>query len=123
MGRWSLRPGGGHQFAVPARLDADDAEAVLSVVVRDALDEARQNFLRRCPFSIHAYRNVCRNFIVLAHNLVIVPIGLVVFAIPIDWHVLEPLHNQWGEQLPDFHGKCSSILKPGELSAISMRAP
>lgn len=41
------------------------------------------------PFSIHAYRNVCRNFIVLAHNLVIVPIGLVIFAIPIDWHVLE----------------------------------
>ena len=41
------------------------------------------------PFSIHAYRNVCRNFIVLAHNLVIVPIGLVFFAIPIDWHVLE----------------------------------
>jgi ABC-type polysaccharide/polyol phosphate export permease len=41
------------------------------------------------PFSIHAYRNVCRNFIVLAHNLVIVPIGLVVFAIPIDWRVLE----------------------------------
>ncbi len=41
------------------------------------------------PFSIHAYRNVCRNFIVLAHNLVIVPIGLVIFAIPIDWHILE----------------------------------
>jgi ABC-type polysaccharide/polyol phosphate export permease len=41
------------------------------------------------PFSIHAYRNVCRNFIVLAHNLVIVPIGLVIFAIPIDWHTLE----------------------------------
>ncbi len=41
------------------------------------------------PFSIHAYRNVCRNFIVLAHNLIIVPIGLVVFRITIDWHVLE----------------------------------
>ena len=41
------------------------------------------------PFSIHAYRNVCRNFIVLAHNLIIVPIGLVVFRIPIGWHVLE----------------------------------
>jgi ABC-type polysaccharide/polyol phosphate export permease len=41
------------------------------------------------PFSIHAYRNVCRNFIVLAHNLVIVPIGLVVFAIPLNWHSLE----------------------------------
>src|SRR5438105_2655551 len=41
------------------------------------------------PFSIQAYRNVCRNFIVFAHNLVIVPIGLVVFAIPFDWYVLE----------------------------------
>jgi ABC-type polysaccharide/polyol phosphate export permease len=41
------------------------------------------------PFSIHAYRNVCRNFIVLAHNLIIVPIGLVVLRIPLNWHVLE----------------------------------
>src|SRR5581483_3807610 len=30
------------------------------------------------PFSIHAYRVVCRNLIVLGHNLLIVPIGLVV---------------------------------------------
>src|SRR5258708_11677042 len=41
------------------------------------------------PFSIHAYRNVCRNFIVLAHNLVIVPFGLVFFAIPVNWRILE----------------------------------
>ena len=40
-------PDGGHQFAVPARLDADYAEAVLGVVVSDAFDEARQNFLGR----------------------------------------------------------------------------
>jgi ABC-type polysaccharide/polyol phosphate export permease len=40
------------------------------------------------PFSIHAYRNVCRNFIVLAHNLVIVPLGLAIFSIPITWDVL-----------------------------------
>jgi hypothetical protein len=40
-------PHGGHQFAVPARLDAENAEAVLGVVVSDALDEARQNFLGR----------------------------------------------------------------------------
>jgi hypothetical protein len=38
---------GGHQFAVPARLDADNAEAVLGVVVSDELDEARQNLLGR----------------------------------------------------------------------------
>jgi len=40
------------------------------------------------PFSIQAYRNVCRNFIVFAHNLVIVPIGLLAFAMPLDWYVL-----------------------------------
>ncbi len=41
------------------------------------------------PFSIHAYRVVCRNFFVFAHNLVIVPVGLVIFAIPVDWHLVE----------------------------------
>ena len=40
------------------------------------------------PFSIQAYRNVCRNFIVLAHNLLIVPLGLAIFSIPITWDVL-----------------------------------
>ena len=37
----------GHQFAVAARLDAQDAEAVLGVVEGDALDEAGQHFLGR----------------------------------------------------------------------------
>jgi len=41
------------------------------------------------PFSIHAYRVVYRNLFVFAHNLVIVPLGIVVFGIPIDWHVIE----------------------------------
>src|SRR5439155_14140475 len=41
------------------------------------------------PFSIHAYRNVCRNLIVLAHNFIIVPVLLALFRIPLDWHVLE----------------------------------
>lgn len=41
------------------------------------------------PFSIHAYRVVCRNFIVFAHNLVIVPLGLVIFRVPVDWHLIE----------------------------------
>jgi ABC-type polysaccharide/polyol phosphate export permease len=40
------------------------------------------------PFSIHVYRSVCRNFIVLAHSLLIVPIGIVIFSIPVDWNVL-----------------------------------
>jgi ABC-type polysaccharide/polyol phosphate export permease len=43
------------------------------------------------PFSIHAYRVVCRNFMVFAHNLAIVPIGMIVFQIPLDWHFFEAL--------------------------------
>jgi ABC-2 type transport system permease protein/lipopolysaccharide transport system permease protein len=42
----------------------------------------------RVPFSVYAYRSVFRNFIVLAHNMVIVPIGIAVFLIPVDWHLL-----------------------------------
>jgi ABC-2 type transport system permease protein/lipopolysaccharide transport system permease protein len=41
------------------------------------------------PFSIHAYRVVCRNFIIFAHSLVLVPIGLVAFRIPVGWRVVE----------------------------------
>jgi ABC-type polysaccharide/polyol phosphate export permease len=41
------------------------------------------------PFSIHAYRGVCRNLIVLAHSFVIIPVVLLVFPQPLDWHVLE----------------------------------
>ena len=37
----------GDQVAVAARLDAENAEAVLGVVERDALDKARQHFLGR----------------------------------------------------------------------------
>jgi hypothetical protein len=35
----------GHHIAMPARLGAQNAEAVLVIVVGDALDEARQNLL------------------------------------------------------------------------------
>jgi len=42
----------------------------------------------RLPFSIHAWRNVCRNLIVLAHNMVIVPFVLVLFGVHIGWSVL-----------------------------------
>ena len=41
------------------------------------------------PFSIHAYRVVCRNLIVLGHNLLIVPIGMVVLHIPVHWEIFE----------------------------------
>ena len=35
----------GHHIAMPARLGAQNAEAVLGIVVGDALDEAGQHFL------------------------------------------------------------------------------
>jgi ABC-type polysaccharide/polyol phosphate export permease len=41
------------------------------------------------PFSIHAYRCVCRNFLVLAHNLAIVPLGMLVLDIPLSWRAFE----------------------------------
>jgi ABC-2 type transport system permease protein/lipopolysaccharide transport system permease protein len=40
------------------------------------------------PFSVYVYRNVCRNFIVFAHNLAIVPFGYLIFPLPIDWEIL-----------------------------------
>jgi ABC-type polysaccharide/polyol phosphate export permease len=40
------------------------------------------------PFSIHAYRTVYRNLLVLGHNSVIVPIGILIFGVPIDWHII-----------------------------------
>ena len=36
----------GHDVTMSARLGAQNAEAVLSIVVGDALDEASQHFLR-----------------------------------------------------------------------------
>ena len=36
---------GGHQLAVAARLDANNAEPVLPVVIGHALDKTSQNFL------------------------------------------------------------------------------
>ena len=41
------------------------------------------------PFSAHAYRSVCRNFLILAHNLVLLPFGVIAFTIPINWSILE----------------------------------
>jgi homopolymeric O-antigen transport system permease protein len=42
----------------------------------------------RMPFSIHAWRTVFRNVIVLAHNMVIVPVVLIVFDVPVGWSVV-----------------------------------
>lgn len=60
------------------------------------ISEGCETFLREAvviqqvpiPFSIHAYRTVVRNLIVLAHNLVIIPIGIIAFSLPVDWHLL-----------------------------------
>jgi ABC-2 type transport system permease protein/lipopolysaccharide transport system permease protein len=42
----------------------------------------------RMPFSIHAWRIVCRNLIVLAHNAVIIPIVMLIYPVQIGWDVL-----------------------------------
>jgi ABC-2 type transport system permease protein/lipopolysaccharide transport system permease protein len=42
----------------------------------------------RLPFSLHAWRGVYRNLIVLAHNMVIVPLVLLIFGVPVGWSVL-----------------------------------
>ncbi len=39
------------------------------------------------PFSIHAWRIVYRNLLVLLHCAVILPIVLIIFPMPLDWHV------------------------------------
>ena len=41
------------------------------------------------PFSVQAYRVVYRNQLLLAHNAVIIPLGLAFYAVPIGWSVLE----------------------------------
>jgi ABC-2 type transport system permease protein/lipopolysaccharide transport system permease protein len=41
------------------------------------------------PFSIHAYRTVYRNLIVLAHTALIIPFGLIVFSVPTTWRLIE----------------------------------
>jgi len=40
------------------------------------------------PFSVQAYRVVYRNLIVFAHNAVIVPFGIPLFKVPVDWHLV-----------------------------------
>jgi ABC-type polysaccharide/polyol phosphate export permease len=42
------------------------------------------------PFSIHAYRAVCRNLIILAHNFVI-PLAFITIQMSIGWRVVEAL--------------------------------
>jgi len=42
----------------------------------------------RMPFSIHAWRIVCRNLIVMAHNIVIIPLVMIIFEVPISWRAI-----------------------------------
>ncbi len=42
----------------------------------------------RMPFSIHVYRVIYRNLIVLGHTVVIIPIVLVAFHTPVNWHIV-----------------------------------
>ena len=61
------------------------------------INEGCETFLREqaviqqvpVPFSVHAYRCVCRNFISLAHSLLIVPVGMAILQTPLNWRVLE----------------------------------
>lgn len=51
---------------------------------------AAQNVIQQVPmpFSVHAWRTVYRNLLVLAHSLVIVPFVLVIFGLSIKWNVV-----------------------------------
>jgi len=42
----------------------------------------------RMPFSVHAWRTVCRNLIVLAHNVAIIPIVMIIFGVWVGWDVI-----------------------------------
>jgi len=65
----------------------------LSTVVTESCSTftAAQDLIQQVPlpFTIQAYRTVYRNLLVLAHNAVIIPFGLILFGVPVNWHVLE----------------------------------
>ncbi len=66
------------------------------------------------PFSVQAYRVVYRNLIVFAHNVVIVPFGIVIFKVPVGWSLVEIVP---GLILLSLNGLWISLL----LGAISTR--
>jgi homopolymeric O-antigen transport system permease protein len=41
------------------------------------------------PFSVYAYRGTCRNLLILAHSLPVVPLAWAVFGVHVDWYVIE----------------------------------
>lgn len=54
---------------------------------------ASETIIRESPIamSVHAYRVVFRNLLILAHNVVVVPVGLFLFPIALDWRALQVL--------------------------------
>lgn len=51
---------------------------------------AAQNVIQQVPlpFSIHVWRTVYRNLIVMAHSVVVVPFVLIIFRVEIGWNVI-----------------------------------
>ena len=51
---------------------------------------AAESIIRQVPmpFSVHVYRVVCRNFFVLAHNFVVIPVLMIAFSVPFGWNIL-----------------------------------
>ena len=66
-------------------------------LISGLVTEACETFLRAqsiieqvpLPFSIHAYRGVCRQLMVFAHNCAILPVVLIATRTPVDWRILE----------------------------------
>jgi ABC-2 type transport system permease protein len=66
-------------------------------LISGVVTEACETFLRAqsiieqvpLPFSIHAYRGVCRQLMVFAHNCAIVPVVLIATRTAVDWRILE----------------------------------
>jgi ABC-type polysaccharide/polyol phosphate export permease len=66
-------------------------------LISGLVTEACETFLRAqsiieqvpLPFSIHAYRGVCRQLMVFAHNCAIVPVVLIATRTAVDWRILE----------------------------------
>jgi ABC-type polysaccharide/polyol phosphate export permease len=69
---------------------------VLWTFLSSVINEGCQTFLSAqnviqqvpMPFSVHVWRTVYRNLLVLAHSLVIVPFVLVIFGVSIHWDVV-----------------------------------
>jgi ABC-type polysaccharide/polyol phosphate export permease len=64
--------------------------------ISSVINEGCQTFLssqhiirQACiPFSVHVWRTVCRNLIVLLHCIAILPIVLIIFPTPINWRII-----------------------------------